>query len=199
MSGNFDDDDLPMVPELEEDPDAAPDVDAGPQIVIVDGPAVIEVSGPLRELRATDPSEAALRLVNLLSWAVGDETVEFSVYFESSVRERVAEKGVRRVNSLRAEAGQEVAEAVTDALRRLEEEGLAAQATVVTSDVETARFASDRGIRTNLAGLFAASLLGGSSSAEEDEFEKPHGLSPAREAEWDAFVADWKESRKRTR
>lgn len=200
MSRDFDEDEdeLPMVPDLETDPDGdpGPEGEVGPQIVVVDGPTVIEGAEPLRALWTSDPSDAALRLVNLLSWAVGDETVEFSVYFEPAVQARAAEIGVRRVNSLRSEEGQTVAEAVMDELRRLDEAGRAAQTTVVTSDLETARFANERGIRTNLADLFAASLLGGSSATEEDEFIKPPGLSPKEEAEWDAFVAEWKKGRK---
>jgi len=50
-------------------------------------------------------------------------------------------------------------------------------------------------VASNLGDLFAASLLSASSHQDEDEFEKPEGLSEKESREWDDFVAKWKADR----
>ena len=170
---------------------------AGPQILVVDAGAVIEGAEPLRALYKSDPSEAASRLLNLLSWAMGEREAQILVVLERSIRRRLGEAAAVNVAVHRPEPNQTVDAAIRALLDGLVSRGLAERSTVVTSDLEMVRYAAEIGVRSNLGDLFAASLLAGGQVEGEDDFVKPEGLSEKESREWDEFVAKWKAGRDR--
>jgi predicted RNA-binding protein with PIN domain len=150
------------------------------RLIVVDGYNLVLRSphlkpGPDRTLR-----EAREKLVNLLSWAVGQGDARFLVVFdgaESGGGQR-AEGGSRvevRYARPPRTADDLIREIVEDRIDRVE------RLTVVTADLEIARHARAMGADVAIADLFLASLLG--PNAPESP-EKPAALSKKELEEW---------------
>lgn len=174
-------------------------VSSPPHVVLVDARAVIEGAEPLRVLWKRDPAEAARGLINLLSWAMGEQHIAFRVVLDHSVNPGDIEDEPGHLEVRRTRAGQSVSALMISELEEmLGSAGAASETemTVVTSDLEVASFAAQHQVPTALGDLFAASLLGGSIPEDDDDFPEPNGLSDRDSAEWKAFVADWKARKK---
>ncbi|MBI5836488.1 MAG: hypothetical protein HZB25_04500 [Candidatus Eisenbacteria bacterium] len=172
--------------------DEGGDEGAGPRLILVDGEAVIRGSASLNEAWATDRASAVLTLVNLLSWAMAHQGADFILVVDESCRADDVDVAAAGLAQRCPAPGQTVSEMMMFLAESSRAEGR--PTTVVTSDVEVVRFAALEGIQSNLADLFAASLVGGATK-EDDEFQKPPGLTPKESREWDEFVAKWKRGR----
>ena len=154
------------------------------RLIVIDGYNVIlrapELKpGPDRTLR-----DSRQKLLNLLSWALGDVNARFIVVFDGADGGG-RDGGVGRV-AVRFSRPPEKAD---DLIRRIVEEQMdrVDRLTVVTSDIEVARHARAMGADISIADLFLASVLGPARQAEgkgEAEVEKPTSLSKREIEEW---------------
>ncbi len=150
------------------------------RLVIVDGYNVIHRTPQLRPGDGRTLRESRDKLVNLLSWMMGGESVRYIVVFDGDGGVGRDEREGRV--EVRWSRPPEVAD---DVIRRLVEEriGRVDALTVVTADLEVARHARAMGATIALSDLFLASALGGAKDAEGDA-EKPTSLSRAELEEW---------------
>ncbi len=150
------------------------------RLVILDGYNVIHRTPQLRPGEGRTLRESREKLVNLLSWMMGGEGVEFIVVFDGESGGGRDERDGRV--EVRWSRPPDNADAV---IRRLVEERVdrVDQLTVVTADLEVARHARAMGATIALSDLFLASALGGGKDAEGDA-EKPTTLSRAELEEW---------------
>ena len=185
-------DDFPVGDEDDSQDDVADGISRSgtPRLIVVDARAVIHGSESLFELWQQAPADAVLSLVNLLSWAMAHQGAEFVLVVEDFARVGDHEIEAAHLSQHTPAAGQTVSGAVMAVAE--EAMGQGRRVTVVSSDVDVIRFASEEKIQAGLADLFAASLVGGAAAGEADKFEKPKGLSAKECAEWDAFVVKWK-------
>jgi predicted RNA-binding protein with PIN domain len=168
--------------------------------IVLDAYNVILRSPAFRPDDRRDLAAAREKLVNLLSWTVGEGEAEFVLVFDGAeVRGGPAPRGSGRVRVLFSRPP----ETADDVIRRLVEEWAPVRenVTVVTSDLEVARHARSMGASLVLSDVFAASLFPertreledaargerrtGSPTAEGSDAEaKPAGLSRRERDEW---------------
>src|SRR5262249_50652798 len=79
-----------------------------PHLIVVDAHAVIEGAEPLRVLWKRDPGEAARGLINLLSWAMGEQHVAFRVMLDHAVDPGDIDDEPGHLEIRRARSGQSV-------------------------------------------------------------------------------------------
>ena len=148
------------------------------RLVIVDGYNVIHRSPSLRPGPDRTLREARVKLVNLLSWAVGSGEAAFLVVFDGAdgggADGRQGRVEVRYSRPPR-KADDVIRAVVEEQIERVE------RITVVTADLEVARHARAMGADVSLSDLFVASLLGPSPAAGG---EKPVALSKKEVEEW---------------
>ena len=157
---------------------------AEPRLILIDGYNLVHRAqelkpGPGRTLR-----ESRDKLINLLSWALGNGEARFLVVFDGADGGSTAnakEGGSGRVE-VRYSRPPEKAD---DLIRRLVEEKIdrVERLTVVTSDLEVARHARAMGADVSLSDLFLASVLGPTRESS-GEVEKPTTLTKKELEEW---------------
>ena len=147
------------------------------RIVMVDGYNLILRTAALRPEEGRTLRQARGKLLSLLAWAV-DPNVRFLVVFDGAeVRGRDSSEGRVEVRYSKPP------EKADDLIRALVRERTDREdaLTVVTSDLEIARYARALGADVSLADLFLASLIG---PRTPDDPEKPASLSKKEIEEW---------------
>lgn len=165
-----------------------------PRLILVDVASVVEGGDPLRSLWQQSRAEAAERFVDLLAWAMAADDSELVLVLDRSASSPELLQGTHGMRLQLTTPRQSVAEALFEAMDEAGNMGRAA--TVVTSDIDVIRRAAECQMQAVLGDLFAVSLLGGVSRAEEDDFTEPPGLGAREKAEWQAFVARWQKEKK---
>lgn len=150
------------------------------RLIIVDGYNVIHRTPQLRPGDGRSLREAREKLVNLLSWMMGGESVRYLVVFDGAEAGGPDERDGRiEVRFSRPPLSAD------DVIRRVVEEqvGRVDRVTVVTADLEVARHARAMGADVSLSDLFLTSALGAGKDADGPP-EKPTTLSRAELEEW---------------
>jgi predicted RNA-binding protein with PIN domain len=155
------------------------------RLIIVDGYNVIHRAPELRPGDGRTLRESRDKLVNLLSWAIGDTEARFLVIFDGAeVTGRDDKRGRVEVRYSKPP------EKADDLIRRIVEDQVdrVDRLTVVTSDLEVARHARAQGADISIADLFLASALGpartAAGEAASNDPEKPTTLSKKEIEEW---------------
>lgn len=153
-------------------------------LIVLDGYNLVHRAPELRPGPGTSLEESRAKLVNLLSWAVGQGDASFVVVFDGAdVKD--GDPGTGRVK-VRYSRPPEKAD---DLIRRLVEDQVdrVDRLTVVTSDVEVARHARAMGADVALSDLFLAGILGPRGNVPGETPEKPGHLSKKELEEWAAM------------
>jgi predicted RNA-binding protein with PIN domain len=150
------------------------------RLVIVDGYNVIHRTPQLRPGEGRSLRDSREKLLNLLSWMMGGEYVQYLVVFDGAEGGGRDERGTRidvRWSRPPQKADDVIREIVEAQVSRWD------RVTVVTADLEVARHARAMGADLALSDLFLASALGAGKDANGDP-EKPATLSRAELEEW---------------
>lgn len=150
------------------------------RLVIIDGYNVILRSPQLKPGDGRTLEQSRDKLVNLLSWMMGGESVRYLVVFDGDRAHGSDERGGRV--EVRFSSPPEKAD---DVIRRIVEQRVGGDEdiVVVTGDIEVARHARAMGAQVSLSDLFLASALGAAKDSE-GEPEKPATLTKAEIEEW---------------
>jgi predicted RNA-binding protein with PIN domain len=174
---------------------AAAPAPSGARTVVVDGYNLILRSPVFRPDDRRDLAAARDKLVNLLSWAVGQGEAEFIVIFDGAETGVGAARTERsgRVTVRFSTPPEKADDLIRTVVEELEDRDHAI--TVVTSDLEVASHARTHGATVVLSDLFAASLFPErvreqvgefrrAAAAETEGTDKPLGSSKKDMAEW---------------
>jgi len=158
------------------------------RLIVVDGYNLIHRTPQLRPGPDRTLREAREKLVNLLSWVMG-ETARFRVVFDGAEGGRDERSGRVEVVYSRPP------EKADDVIRHIVEEQVdrVDRLTVVTADLEVARHARAMGADVALSDLFLASALGGGAQAEAPE--KPGNLTKTEIEEWARLFREQRQGR----
>jgi predicted RNA-binding protein with PIN domain len=162
--------------------------------IVIDGYNLILRSPVFRPDDRRDLAAARDKLVNLLSWAVGQGEVEFILVFDGAETglspARPSKSG--RITVRFSTPPQSADQLIEEIVEQLEDRGRAV--TVVTSDLEVARHARTHGASVALSDLFAASLFPErvaedlarqrAAASGESGADKPLGFSKKDMKEW---------------
>jgi predicted RNA-binding protein with PIN domain len=162
--------------------------------IVIDGYNLILRSPVFRPDDRRDLAAARDKLVNLLSWAVGQGEVEFILVFDGAETglspARTSKSG--RITVRFSTPPQSADQLIEEIVEQLEDRGRAV--TVVTSDLEVARHARTHGASVALSDLFAASLFPErvaedlarqrAAASGESGADKPLGFSKKDMKEW---------------
>ena len=152
-------------------------------LIVVDGYNLILRSPALKPGPDRTLKESRDKLVNLLSWALGQGDARFLVVFDgqhvSGSNENSSRVEVRYSKPPR-KADDDIRAIVEDQVERVD------RLTVVTADLEVARHARAMGANVALADLFLASTVGSAAGGTPaaGEVEKPGTLSKKEVEEW---------------
>jgi predicted RNA-binding protein with PIN domain len=150
------------------------------RLVIIDGYNVVHRTPQLRPGEGRTLRESREKLLNLLSWMMGAESVRYMVVFDGADEGGPDDLGGRI--EVRWSRPPEKAD---DVIRRLVEQRVdrGERVSVVTADLEVARHARSVGAEISLSDLFLASALGAGRETEGPP-EKPATISRAELEEW---------------
>jgi len=152
-------------------------------LIVVDGYNLILRSPALKPGPGRTLKESRDKLVNLLSWALGQGDARFIVVFDGAHVRGAPEKSTRvdvRYSKPPRSADDDIRAIVEDQVERVD------RLTVVTADLEVARHARAMGANVALADLFLASTVGSGAAGtpDADTKEKPASLSKKEVEEW---------------
>jgi predicted RNA-binding protein with PIN domain len=147
-------------------------------LVLIDGYNLILRSPLLRPGPGRTLRESRDKLLNLLSWAIGQGDARFLVVFDGAEVQGTPERQGRvevRYSRPPRKADDEIRDLVEDQVDRVD------RVTVVTSDLEVARHARAMGAAVSLSDLFLASVV---PSETGETTDKPASLSKKEIEEW---------------
>ena len=150
-------------------------------LIVLDGYNLILRSPALKPGPGRTLKDSRDRLINLLSWAIGQGDARFIVVFDGAELRGTSERQGRvdiRYSVPPRKADDDIRAIVEDQVDRVE------RLTVVTSDLEVARHARAMGANVSLADLFLASALGPAAGQEGGTPEKPATMSKKELEEW---------------